>query len=135
MKHSLSDLYKIESDEFLQVEYPSKLPPKTPINDVKKKLTSKPSHLTVIDRMKGLGLNQNKIAKSADVKRQVVNNFLKGRFFKKSSPQNKLILWLFNNGFRDCFIKKGKEKRITCTCPHCGAKHRAITPFKKKRDY
>jgi hypothetical protein len=127
MAIKLTDLYKIESDEFLAVETSHRTPPKTSGNSVGKVSTSKLDLLTLTG---SLSVSQNKIAKLAGVKRWVVNHLLKGRHYKNSSPQQKLIEWLFNNGFRNCF--KTKEKAASCTCPHCGAKHRAVPLFKRR---
>lgn len=73
---------------------------------------------------------QKEIAYAAGVRKEVVKDLLKGRFYKKSPPQEKLIHWLFNNGFEDCFIKKERQKKISCVCPHCGSKHKTIFPIK-----
>lgn len=122
------NLYKIESEEFTASRRASKNAKFTPRESVGKLPTSKPDQNHVLGVMRQNNLSQNKLSKLAGVRRQVVNDLLRGRFYKKSPAQEKFILWLFKNGFEDCFPKK-EEKHI-CVCPHCGSRHKIISPIK-----
>jgi len=118
----LTDLYNIESDEFLAVELPLRKASQTHRNRVEKKSTSKLDHKLVSDRLNTLKLNQNRLAKLVNIPRWVVNHFLRGRKHKKSNPTKQLITWLNENGFDDC---SSQNKNHYCTCVHCGSRHRS----------
>jgi hypothetical protein len=124
MSLKITDLYNIDSDEFLAVELSGRILRKgsqTNRNRVGKIPTSKLDHILVSDKLNALKLNQNMLAKLASVPRWVVNHFLRGRTYKKSSPRKQLIVWLVENGFDDC---SSQNKNYYCTCPHCGSRHK-----------
>jgi predicted XRE-type DNA-binding protein len=65
-------------------------------------------------------LKQVSIAKLVNVKKQVINNFLKGKILKKSESQNRLTVWLLENNL---LALKTVKPRAKCQCPDCGAVH------------
>lgn len=130
MSINKADLYKVVSEEFEQSEKVPKSRDSNSLLRVGKVPTSKPDLNLVLTEIKRKYGTQAKVALLAGVRKEVVKDFLHGRIYKKSPAQEKLILWFFNNGFEECFPKK--EKNHICICPHCGAKHRAAKPFKKR---
>jgi len=123
------NLYKVVSEEFAASGKPSKNPKFTLHMRVGKFPTPKPDLNLIREKIRSKSLTQNEVAKLAGVKRQVVSDFLRNRLYKKSPAQDKLIRWLYENGFEDCFPKKDRH---ICVCPDCGAKHRAVLSFRKK---
>ena len=117
----LTDLFKIESDEFLAVESSSKTPPQTLRKGWGNLPHRKPDINLLLNQLDALKMNQCELARNAGVKRWVVKDLVRGRFYKKSAQMKTLLRWLFNSEFRKAFEK---NKTHICTCVHCGSKHR-----------
>ena len=88
MRSIRENLYKLGSEELSTSQVPSKYPKFAPHVRVGILPTSKPDPNTVLRVLEQKKLTQNKVANLAGVKRQVVNDFLRGRIYK-NSPMNK----------------------------------------------
>jgi hypothetical protein len=122
--YSRENLYKIVSEEFsMFLSRPSDAVTSSHMR-VGNLPTVKPDPKLVREKIERGARMQKEIAYSAGVRKEVVKDILKGRFYKKSPPQERLINWLFKNGFEDCFPKKEKPLKVACSCPHCGSRHK-----------